>query len=505
MATTTSASSLWLTEPGAHTSYDTLAGEVRADVAVIGGGIAGATTALALQARGAQVALIEAATVGSGVTGATTAKVTALQGAILSDISRRHGADGVGDYVAASRSAVHDVAERVTAHEIDCGLELRPAVTYTTDPSQLGRLGQEFELAQAAGLPVEWNDSDAGLAFEVAGAIWLRDQIGFQPVRYVRGLVDAFVLAGGRAFEQSRARSVHDGNPCRVATADGVVVADQVVVCTHFPTLDRGLLFARMEAQRSYCVALGVERAEALPRAMAMGIGEHDRSVQWFRDNLIVGGEGHAAGAKPTTANPERFEALEQWGARNWPTGPVRGRWSAQDPVPYDRLPMIGPLVPGSQRLYVATGWAKWGLTGGTFAARILSDLMDGRQDEWHGRFSPSRVSLRSTPAIAKLGASFQAHMVVDRITPAEVDVAAAVPVGEARVLRQGRAKLGVYRDGDGTAHAVSLRCTHLGCLNRFNAAETSWDCPCHGSRFGVDGEVLEGPAVRPLRRYDVE
>ncbi len=512
MAGTTSDGSLWLAEAGdAPTSFAALRGQVSADVAVIGGGISGATLALALQANGAQVILVEANAVGSGVSACTTAKVSALQGAILGEIASRHGTAAVADYAEASVLAVEDVARRARAHEIDCALEFRPAVTYTTDKRQLKRLAREYELARAAGLPVRWDDTDAGLPFEVAGAVWLEDQVGFQPVRYVRGLIDAFVRAGGRVFEHTRILAVQDGRPCLLEAASGRITADQVAVCTHFPTLDRGFTFARMEAQRSYCVALGLDTdtragTDATPRAMAIGLGKHDRSVQWFGDNLIVGGEGHPAGAKPSTASPERYAALATYASAHWPVGPVRHRWSAQDPIPYDRLPMIGSLVPGSSRLYVATGWAKWGLSGGTFAARILTDLMDGRPDEWNGRFSPTRLSLRSTPELAKLGANFNLHMVLDRVTPAEVSRADKVPAGEARVLREGRlGKLGVYRDTAGTAHAVSLRCTHLGCLLRFNAAETSWDCPCHGSRFDVDGGVLEGPAVQPLARHDVD
>lgn len=506
MATTTSEQSLWLTEAGEpHTVHPALRGQVSADVAVIGGGIAGATLALALQANGAQVVLAEARRVGSGVTGASSAKVTALQGAVLSEIASRHGSAAVADYVEASVRAVEDVARRAQAHGIECGLELAPAVTYTTDRRRLKRLEREFELARAAGLPVRWEDADAGLPFAVAGAIWLEDQIGFQPVRYVRGIIDAFVRAGGRVFENTSIRSVQDGRPCLLEAAGGRITADQVAVATHVPTLDRGLLFARMEAQRSYCVAVGLDGAPT-PRAMAFGLGKGDRSVQWYGDNLIIGGEGHPAGAKPSTASPDRFDALAADAAQHWSAGPVRHRWSAQDPVPYDHLPMIGPLAPGSSRLYVATGWAKWGLSGGTFAARILADLMDGRPDEWDGRFSPSRVSLSSTPELARLGANYQRHMVLDRVSLAEAGSAAAVLPGEARVVREGHfGKLGVYRDQDGTAHAVSLRCTHLGCILRFNAAETSWDCPCHGARFDVDGGVLEGPAVQPLARYEFD
>ena len=180
----------------------------------------------------------------------------------------------------------------------------------------------------------------------------------------------------------------------------------------------------------------------------------------------------------------------------------IRHQWSAQDPTSYDQLPVIGRYTPVSSRVSVASGFMKWGLTGGTMAAAILADLVSGSElQPWARRFTPYRLSLRSLPKLATLNAKVGADLLVDRIIPAEVSSAAEVAAGQAGVVRDGLAKVGVYREPDGTLHAVSLRCTHLGCLLRFNGAERSWDCPCHGSRFAVDGSVLEGPAVRPLPR----
>ncbi len=495
-ADTTSANSLWLaTEQRSPPAK--LTGEVAVDVAVIGGGIAGVTTALRLQRSGVRVALLEARDVASGVTGCTSAKVTALQSTMLSTIAAHHGADVAAAYAAASAQAVQDVGKFVEDEQIDCELQRRPAVTYAAGDDEMKSVAEEFESAAAAGLPVEWNDADAGLPYPVAGAVWLHDQIGLQPVRYVRGLVDAFVRDGGQVFGSSRVLSVESGRPCRIRTADGTLSADQVVVATHVPILDRGLFFARIEVLRSYCVAVRV--TDAPPRAMAISAGSDSRSIQFARDVVIVGGQGHPAGAAGITQ--DRFATLHGFAAEHWDVAEPLGRWSAQDPVPYDHLPMIGPLTPGSRKLWVATGWAKWGLTGGTFAARILADSILGREHEWAARFTPSRLSLRSTRKVAQLGAKFSAHMAIDRVTPAEVASAEEIPVGEARVLRDGLGKSGAYRDDGGQLHAVSLRCTHLGCLLRFNGAERSWDCPCHGSRFDIDGAVLEGPAVRPLTR----
>jgi nitrite reductase/ring-hydroxylating ferredoxin subunit len=322
-------------------------------------------------------------------------------------------------------------------------------------------------------------------------------------VRYTRGLARALVADGGLVFEQSRALGVSEGDPCEVRLDHATVRADHVVVATHYPILDRGLYFTRLDVQRSYCLAARLAPGSERPAAMAISAGSTTRSVRGFgADGLIVGGEGHPAGSP--RAQAERFAALEDFAREHWDVVEVTHRWSAQDPVPYDHLPLVGPYRPGSSHLWVTTGYLKWGLATATFGAEILAARIAGEDHLWAARFDPNRLSLRSLHEVARLGVEFSADFVVDRVRPA-AGGAADLPPGEARVVRDGlTGRTGVYRDRHGSLHGVSLRCTHLGCLLRFNAAETSWDCPCHGSRFGVDGEVLEGPAVHPLARRDV-
>jgi nitrite reductase/ring-hydroxylating ferredoxin subunit len=325
-------------------------------------------------------------------------------------------------------------------------------------------------------------------------------QLQLHPVRYVQGLAAAVEGDGSRVFELTRALGVDEGTPCRVETAGGSVTADQVVVATHYPMLDRGLYFARLHVERSYCIA--VRMASGAPvEGMSISAGSPTRSLRSYGDLLIVGGEGHPAGSGK--AKPERFRALEAFARQHWDVAAVTHRWSAQDPVPYDHLPVIGPYRPGSKRLWVTSGFMKWGLATATFAAALLADRIAGRDNPWAGTFSPNRLSLRSAHEVAQLGAKFAFDLVADRVRPPQALSAEGVPSGEARVLPDGLGRKGVYRDDAGVLHAVSLRCTHMGCLLRFNAAETSWDCPCHGSRFDVDGAVLEGPAVRPLDTRD--
>jgi glycine/D-amino acid oxidase-like deaminating enzyme/nitrite reductase/ring-hydroxylating ferredoxin subunit len=497
--TTSEEQSLWLdTAPSPPREALADGREVDVDVAIIGGGIAGVTTALLLKREGARVAVLEAATVGAGVTGCTTAKVSALQSTLLSTIRSRHGMDAAAVYADASLTAVDRIAQLVADEAIECDLERRPAATYAASESELAAVTREADVAREAGLAVTTSDR-LDLPYPVAGAVVLAGQLQLHPVRYVRGLADAVEGDGSYVFENSRATRVEDGSPCRVHTGEGTITAEHVVVASHYPTLDRGLFFARLKAERSYCVATPV--AGRPPEVMAISAGGTTRSIRSYGDILIVGGEGHAAGS--TDATPERYAALETFARDHWDAGPVTHRWSAQDPLPYDHLPVIGRLTPASSRLWVSSGFMKWGLTSATFGALILADAIGGRTNPWSDRFTPNRVSLRSAPELAQLGLKFGFDFVADRVWPAQAGSTGEVPRGEARVVRDGLGKTGVYRDDHGRLHAVSLRCTHLGCLLRFNAAERSWDCPCHGSRFDVDGEVLEGPAVSPLEQRE--
>jgi glycine/D-amino acid oxidase-like deaminating enzyme/nitrite reductase/ring-hydroxylating ferredoxin subunit len=493
--TITAAGSLWLDAP-APPQATAVADDVEVDVAVIGGGIAGVTTALLLKRDGARVALVEAGRVGGGVTGANTAKVTALQATVLSAIRSRHGETAAAVYAEASRGAVEQVAALAAEEAVECDLVRRPAFTYAADATQLDAVEAEHEAAVAAGLATELA-GETDLPYPVAGAVRLDDQIAFHPLRYVRGLAEAVDGDGSVVLEHTRALGVDEGSPCRIRTTRGRITASQVVVATHYPLLDRGLFFARLEPMRSYCIAARVRGT--LPQGLSISAGEPTRSVRSYGDLLVVGGEGHPAGSPQAT--PERFARLEAFAREHWDVDTVTHRWSAQDPVPYDHLPVIGPYLPGSSRLFVASGFMKWGLTGGTLTAMLLRDRLGGREHPWGPTFSPNRLSLRSTPRLAWMNTRVGADFVGDRLRPAQSGDPADVPVGEARVIRDGLGKTGVFRDDDGNVHAVSMRCTHLGCLLRFNAAERSWDCPCHGSRFDVDGAVLEGPATSPLER----
>jgi glycine/D-amino acid oxidase-like deaminating enzyme/nitrite reductase/ring-hydroxylating ferredoxin subunit len=491
--TTSASQSLWLATT-APTEYPVLRGVVEADVAVVGGGITGLTTALLLRRAGLTVAVIEAARVGSGVTGCTTAKVTALQGTVYSTIAKRHGVQAAATYAAASVDGVERLASLAQSEGIECSLQRRPAYTYAASRDERRTVEHEAEIAGRAGLPVRFVEQ-VDLPYASYGAVCLDEQVQIHPVQYTQGLAR---LLAGAVYERSRVVAVDEGAPCRVRTDEGEVRAEHVVVAAHAPFLDRGLYFARLLPSRSYCIAARLASG-APPSGMGISAGSPTRSVRSYGELLLVGGEAHATGAAEAT--PQRYRRLETFARSHWDVGDVSYRWSAQDPAHYDRLPVIGPYRLGSARLWVAAGFMKWGMATASFAAGLLTDSITGRDNPWAAAFTPSRVSARSLTDVARLAATFGTRLVRDRLQPASTPGESAIPRGEARVVRDGQGRTGVYRDDDGRLHAVCLRCTHMGCVVQFNSAERSWDCPCHGSRFDVDGAVLEGPAGRPLER----
>jgi glycine/D-amino acid oxidase-like deaminating enzyme/nitrite reductase/ring-hydroxylating ferredoxin subunit len=496
--TTSADGSLWLatSEPA---GYPTLAGDRRCDVAVLGGGITGLTTAYLLKRDGARVVVLEGRGIGSGVTGCTTAKVSALQQAVYRELRHRHGSDGAATYADASLAGVNLIAEVAAEEAIECNLERRAAFTYAAEESERSTVESEHDAARAAGLPVRLVDQ-LDLPYATYGAVCLEDQLQLHPVRYVQGLARAVDGDGSTVFENSPALEVDSAQTCRVRTERGTVTAQQVVVATHYPLLDRGLFFARLEPTRSYCIAACIRGAP--PQGMSISTGGPTRSVRSFGELLVAGGESHPTGAPQAT--PERYRRLEQFARHHWGVTEVTHHWSAQDPVSWDLLPVIGPYHPRSQHLFVASGFHKWGLSSATFGARIICDLIAGRENPWAARFDPSRIGVRGLPKLAQMNAKVAANFVGSRVIPTVTKAISDLPRGEARVVRDGLGKTGVFRGEDGKIHALSLRCTHLGCLLRFNPAERSWDCPCHGSRFDVDGAVLEGPATSPLERKSI-
>jgi glycine/D-amino acid oxidase-like deaminating enzyme/nitrite reductase/ring-hydroxylating ferredoxin subunit len=486
-------------------AYAPLEREARADVAVLGGGIAGVTTALMLAEAGAAVVLLEADRVGHGVTGHTTAKITSQHGLIYDTLRSRFGAATASAYGAANQTALEWIARRVQDGGIDCDLRRRPAYAYAATGDDRAAVESEAEAARDAGLPAHLVDTTP-LPYPVSGAVRFDDQAEFHVHRYLTAQAEAFVAAGGTIHEHSRAVEVDDDADCVVKTAGGRVVADRVVVATHYPFLDRSLAFARVTPQRSYAILCRIDGAP--PEGMFITAGSPSRSVRGVvhgdEELLLVGGEGHRTGTGGDTE--QHYLALEAFARDHWDVRSVDFRWSAQDNTTPDGIPYVGRLSPFTDDVLMATGFAKWGMTGGTAAAIVLSDRILGRENAWSSLFDPNRLNLRvSAPKLLKENAEVGLHFVGDRLRRRGTRAPADLRPGEGDMVEHDGETVAAYRGEDGMLIAVSATCTHLGCRLAFNTAERSWDCPCHGSRFAPDGEVLHGPAVHRLERKPLD
>ncbi|MFD5203560.1 FAD-dependent oxidoreductase [Streptomyces sp. NPDC058375] len=485
------------------TSLPPLPADTETDVVVVGGGIAGLSTAWELVRTGLRVVLLEADRIAAGVTGHTTAKVSALHGLVYGRLLRTRGLDAARMYARSQQGAVERIAAVRDELDIDCAWERRPAFTYTTQPENRSALQAEASAAQDAGLDARYVEQ-TGLPFDVAGAVQVEGQAQFHPRAYLLALADDFRAHGGMIHERSRVTGLHEGTPCRVTTEAGhTVTARHVVVATHYPVFDRALLFARLSPRRELVVAAPLA-ADQDPAGMYLTQDDGKRSVRTAPHGddgqrlLIVTGEGFTPGEGDPAAG---FARLDAWMHAHFPVGDTAYRWAAQDNDVSDTVPMIGRYHPGARHTYVATGFGGWGMSGGVLAGQLLTRLIHDEEPVWAGLYDPRRLwsAVREAPALLKQQADVARHFVGDRLATTHVDSVAEIAPGTGAVVRIHGSRCAVYRDEAGTAHAVSARCTHLGCLVAFNAAETAWECPCHGSRFATDGSVLQGPATQPL------
>ncbi|HZN75136.1 MAG TPA: FAD-dependent oxidoreductase [Micromonosporaceae bacterium] len=474
-----------------------------ADVVVLGAGIAGLTTAYLLAERGRTVAVLEPRHPAAGVTGHTTAKVTAQHGSIYGRLAHRFGRDTARAYGQSQLAALAWLSDTIAATGVDCDWERRDSYVYATEAARGDELRTEAELAAELGLPADFT-SDVGLPFEVPGAVRFIGMAQFHPGKWLAGLADAITNRGGTVCSGVRAVGLDEGDPHRVRTTGGEVRARDVVVATHYPIFDRGGYFARLTPTRDLVVAGPVPTAGA-PPDMYLAV-DGTRSVRTApleqdaeRRMLIVSGGHYRTGT--TSEVLVRHRELADWGARTLRLSDITHRWSAHDLSTVDRLPYIGRYRPGSHRMWVATGFGAWGMTNGTLAGLILADLITGQPNPWAAVYDPNRVNSAMALGLVRDAAVAGSLLVGGHLGSLGGPSAEDLTPGQGTVIWRDGRPTAVSRDDDGTLHAVSARCTHLGCIVRWNDAERSWDCPCHGSRYDQRGDVLHGPATEPLRQ----
>jgi glycine/D-amino acid oxidase-like deaminating enzyme/nitrite reductase/ring-hydroxylating ferredoxin subunit len=493
--------SYWVASTDAP-ELSSLEGSVRADVVVIGAGIVGLTAALLLCEADRKVVVLEAHRVAAGVSGYTTAKLTAGHGLAYSHLEHAFGRNHARAYAESQTAAIDFVRDLCRRDEIECDLEERMNVVYSASSSDGAKLEEEAAAASRAGLSASLVQNQ-GLPVPSGAALQLTGQAQFHVRKYLLGVLSLVRDAGGQVFENSRVEEITGTKPYEIHAAGGAVSAPMVVVATHYPIVGQGFFATRIHPRRSYVLAAPLPRAVDLD-GMFITATPPTRSLRTASlagggRLLLVGGEGHSVGDLPPTPRP--YETLERFMRDHFDVSEVSYRWSTQDNYTIDGLPYVGE-VPGAAGIYTATGFGGWGMSNGTLAAMLLADAIKRVANPWSGVYALERRSLgASARRFLTENTRIAKRQLGDRHTSKKE--AEAVATGEGAILLIDGQKAAVSRDASGELVAVSASCTHMGCTVAWNAAESTWDCPCHGSRFAPNGKVLHGPAIRQLGRIE--
>lgn len=482
------------------TNYETLNCNIDVDVAIVGGGITGITSALLLQKEGLKVAVFEAGKIAYGTTGHTTAKITSQHGLIYSRIVNTMGKDMAAQYAKANETAIKFIKNTVQKYNIDCDFKECPSYIYTEDCNNLKKFEEEMEAIEDLDIKADYLDT-LPLPLSVKGAIRFNNQAQFHPRKYILSLASKISQEGVKIFENTKIVDVIEGRVYVLKTENNqTITASKVIIASHYPFHDGlGFYFARLLPSRSY--VLGMKIKDEFPDGMFISYENPKRSLrsQDYDNNtklILVGGDGHETGCEEDTF--KHYKALALFAESKFNVESILYRWSAQDYITVDGVPYAGHLTSKDESVFVATGYAKWGMTNSTASSILIKDLILEKKNEWKDVYNPSRYTSASTKNFIELNFDIAKNLIKGKLKSGDKDL--ELKKGEGKIVEIDGKKYGAYRDDNDKLHIVDSTCTHFGCELKWNEAEKTWDCPCHGSRFSVDGEVIEGPAFRDLK-----
>ena len=477
--------------------FSPLEENIHADVCIVGAGIAGLTTAYLLARAGKRVAVIDDGPVAGGMTQQTTAHITNMLDDRYFELEKLHGREGARLAADSHTAAIDRIETIVKQEQIDCDFARVDGYLFLAEGDTRETLERELEAAHRAGLrAVRLIERAPFSSFDTGPCLLFPMQGQFHPLKYLARLAEAIRHEGGQIYTGSHADEIEGGVPAVVHVGRHVASADAVVVATNVPVNDRVAIHTKQAPYMTYVIGARVPRG-SVPQVLSWDTGDPYHYIRTHNEFLIVGGEDHKTGQ--ASDSPERYARLEAWVRQRFPMiGEVELAWSGQVMETQDYLALIGRNPMDHENIYVATGDSGMGITHGTIAGMLLCDLILGRANPWETLYDPSRVTLRAAGDFARENANVVSQY-ADWLTGGDVDSVDEIAPGGGAIVRRGLEKLAVYRDEQGKIHERLAKCPHLGCVVHWNPAETTWDCPCHGSRFDPYGKVINGPANRDL------
>lgn len=484
--------------------YPVLDKDIKVDIAIIGGGITGISTAYFLHKHGIKIAILEADRILQGTTGHTTAKITSQHGLIYSKLNKISYLFAQ-QYANANETAIQMIKKIALENNIECDYISQSAYIYSQQDEYIDMINKEVEMASSLGINATYLEK-IPLPIPIKAAVRFDNQAQFHPRKFLIPLANLITNSGCQLFEQSRIVDVEENGQYILTTGQGKKVkAKKVIIASHYPFYNKtGLYFTRIYTERSYVVA--IQAKDKYPGGMYITAEDPRRSLRsQISDHgelILVGGERHKTGQGVDTV--QHYEALLDFANETFTVKNIPYRWSTQDCMTLDELPYVGQFTSKTPNMYIATGYGKWGMTNSIASGMILSDLIMNQYSPWQDVYNPHRNTITaSAKNFVVENLNVAKELISGKTSPLPQDI--DIKPDEGKLIESNGERTGAYRDKQGTLHLVNTTCTHMGCELNWNSAETTWDCPCHGSRFNYEGNVVEGPAISALdNNHDV-
>ena len=491
--------SYWLASTS-DTDYPTLHQDIEVDLAIIGGGLVGISCAYLLGKEGLKIAVIEASRICKGTTAHTTAKITSQHGLIYNKIQSNLGNELAQQYAEANEFAIGEIRRIIQINGIDCDYIAQPAFIYTQDEKYMEKIRNEVKVTSDLGIKASYVNN-LPLPIDIKAGIKFDNQAQFHPRKYILGLAANIHNDDVKIFENTRVVDIEEDRNYILTTDKGKKVRSKnVIIASHYPFYNKhGGYFTRLYPEKSYIV--GIKAKEKYPGGMYINAEDPARSLRHQNTDdgelILVVGEHHKTGQSENTN--KHYRALLDFANTLFTIEDISYRWSTQDCMTLDGVPYVGNFTTNTPNLYVATGFGKWGMTNSMVSAIVLRDLIVEGQSPWQDVYNPSRKTIIASAKNFLVQNFNVAEQLIEgklESLPKNIDI----EPGEGKILKIDGKRIGVFQDEEGTLHIINTTCTHMGCELNWNSAERSWDCPCHGSRFTYKGDIIEGPAVEPLK-----
>lgn len=477
------------------------------DVVVVGGGITGVTTAQLLQKKGLNCLIAEAQTLGFGTTSGTTAHLNTILDLSYKELEKKFGEENAKLVLKATREAILFVENNVSEYAIDCDFQRKPGYLFSQNKEQTEELKKVYEASLRAGCDVNYAD-DIPVPVPFEQALKYSGQGQLHPIKYLFSLAKAFEQLGGHIMQQCRVTNVDekDADILEIETSRGTIMARHLIYATHIPP-GVNLLHFRCAPYRTYAMACVLESGD-YPESVVYDMWDpyhyyrtHEIDGQKF---LIAGGNDHKTGEEPNTDHC--FTNLEAYLRNHFYIKEIAFKWSSQFFEPVDGLPYIGHLPGNPSNVYVATGYGGNGITFSHVAAILLTDMIMGNENDYKKIFQPSRVKpVAGFSNFLKDAADAVGHLISAPFEGEKIKEITEIASEEARVITYEHKKLAIYKDEQGKIYSLNPACTHIKCMVAFNNTEKVWECPCHGSRFSIQGEMFTGPARKDLEQIHLK